>query len=153
MPPYRLVWRPDDGTRNVASLPRLCQMPHTWTVVWPFRLYPLSDVPRGHAARPVCIVSRQQNLDEVEPHDGKQVEEKQRGSIFPDQCPDADLGGLDLISHLRGGPSSCTSSTLSIQRQLVLSGPARSLARSPRGHPSGARSEFPMVRVWGGPST
>ena len=43
----------------------------------------MSDVPRGHAAGPVCIVSRQQNLDEMEPHDGKQVEEKQRGPIFP----------------------------------------------------------------------
>ena len=67
----------------------------------------------------------------MEPHDGKQVEEKQRGPIFPDQCPDADLGGLDLISLLRGGPSSHTSSTLSIQRQFVLSGPARSVAHSP----------------------
>ena len=108
--------------------------------VWPFCLYPLSDVPRGHAAWPVCIVSRQQNLDEMEPHDGKQVEEKQRGPVCPGQCPDADLGGLDLIPLLRGGPSSYTSATFLIQGQSGLVGQARSLVRSPRGPPPGSRS-------------
>ena len=35
--------------------------------------HPLSDVPRGHAAWPVCIVSRQRNLDKVEQDVGQQV--------------------------------------------------------------------------------
>ena len=40
---------------------------------------PLSDVPRGHATWPVCIVSRQQNLDKVEQDVGQQVDWEQRG--------------------------------------------------------------------------
>ena len=79
MHPCRLVCRPENGTRNVASLPRLCQMPHAWAFVWPFCLYSLSDVPRGQATWPVCIVSRQQNLDKVEQDVGQQVEKEQRG--------------------------------------------------------------------------
>ena len=140
MPPYQLVRRPDNGKRYVASLPRVCQMSHARTFIWPYCVHPLPNVPRRHAARPVCIVPRQQDLDEVEQDVGQQVEKEQRGPVFACQCPDVDLGGLDLVPFVRGGASSYTSSTLLIQRQFGLIGQARSLVRSPRGPPPGSRS-------------
>ena len=76
MPPYQLVWRPDNGKRYVASLPWVCQMSHTGTIIWPHSVHPLPNVPRRHAARPVCIVPRQQDLDEVEQDFGQQVEKR-----------------------------------------------------------------------------
>ena len=128
MPPYQLVRRPDNGKRYVASLPRVWQMSHARTFIWPYCVHPLPNVPR------------QQDLDEVEQDVGQQVEKEQRGPVFACQCLDVDLGGLDLVPFVWGGASSYTSSTLLIQRQFGLIGQARNLVRSPCGPPPGSRS-------------
>ena len=80
------------------------------------------------------------NLDKVEQDVGQQVEKEQLGPVFACQCPDVDLGGLDLVPFVRGGASSYTSATFLIQGQSGLVGQARSLVRSPRGPPPGSRS-------------
>ena len=83
--PCRLVCRPNNGTRNVAPLPWMCQMHHAWPLIRSFHLCALSDVPPlVRRSSRTCNMTRLHRLspanpDKVEQDVGQQVDWEQRG--------------------------------------------------------------------------